>query len=341
MLKGVEDVSWKATTGPMIGKDGGGLGLALGGGAARGLAHVGVLRVLAEHRVPVTHLAGCSAGSVVAAAYLCGTLDELESFVGKLGRMDLARFADITFAGGMLGGERVLEVLQALTRGLRFEDLPLPFAVVAADLNDRTRVVLRSGPLAEALHAAVAVPGLMAPVPWNGRLLADGGLVELLPVRTARELGAGPVVAVDVSSPDIWTRAATGTRLSVQRVRRGWSAGYGKAAGHIPEQARNLTKRLVPRSLSGWNLVRTVLTAFEVTDARLRTEQPGGEPDLLIRPDVAAFHGHQFYRAAEIIEAGRVAAEAAIPLITRLPSATPGASLPPGAAPAVTRLLRP
>lgn len=292
------------------------IGLALGGGAARGLAHIGVLLELQAAGVAVTHVAGCSFGSIVGAAYVCGTLAELEELARSLSRAELIRYADATFSGGVLRGDALLEELRHLTRGLRFEELPVPFAVVATDLETGAPVVLRTGSIAEAVRASMSVPGLFAPAMVEGRALVDGGLVELVPVTALRELRPPRAVAVDVSSQDdVWTRVATRARLSVGGVRRRWRRLRGAATDLVPGRVFTLTAHARPGERA-WGLVRTVLSAFDITEARLQRDASPLEADLVIRPDVRRFHGHQFDRAAEIIAAGRVAARQALPLLT-------------------------
>ncbi|BDG59566.1 patatin-like phospholipase family protein [Caldinitratiruptor microaerophilus] len=294
-----------------------GIGLALGGGAARGLAHIGVLRELQAAGVAVTHVAGCSFGSVVGAAYVCGTLGELEDRIRTLGRAELVRYADATFSGGVLRGDALLDELRHLTRGLHFEDLAVPFAVVATDLESGAPVVLRTGSIAEAVRASVSVPGLFAPAVVGGRALVDGGLVELVPLSALRELRPPRVVAVDVSSQDdVWTRAATRARLSVGGVRSRWRRLSEAATDLVPGRVFTLLAAHARTGEQGWGLVRTVLTAFDITEARLQRGTSHFQADLVIRPDVRRFHGHQFDRAAEIIAAGRAAARQALPVIT-------------------------
>ena len=300
------------------------VGLALGGGAARGLAHIGVLRELQAAGVIVTHVAGCSFGSIVGAAYVCGTLDMLEERVRNLSRAQLVRYADAAFAGGVLRGDALLDELRCLTRGLHFEELPVSFAVLATDLETGAPVVLRRGPIAEAVRASISVPGLFAPAVVDGRALVDGGLVELVPVSVLRELRPPHVVAVDVSSScDVWTRAANRARLCVNGVRARWrrlgEAGLDRVLVRLPA-ARTGHGRSGER---GWGLVRAVLTAFDITEARLQRRAGDTPADVVIRPDVRRFHGHQFDRAAEIIEAGRVAARQALPLLAG-PARVPG-----------------
>ncbi|MDI6871709.1 MAG: patatin-like phospholipase family protein [Bacillota bacterium] len=292
------------------------IGLALGGGAARGLAHLGVLRELEEAGIRISCLAGCSFGSLIAAAYACGTLAEVEDFFLHLNRTDLVHYCDLVFSGGVVGGQVLLAELRRLTRGLHFEDLPRPFAVVATDLETKSRVVLHRGSIAEAVRASMSVPGLLTPATVEGRTLVDGGLVEIVPVGTARLLGASRVAAVDVSSHrDVWTRAATRARRSVRGLQREcrrvataarwlWPLPLPEPETTFPESGR-----------PGWGMVRTVLTAFDITEARLRSTGPEQSADIIIRPRVEQVHGHQFYRAAELVAAGRAAARDSLPLL--------------------------
>jgi NTE family protein len=293
------------------------LGLALGGGAARGLAHIGVLQELEAAGVVVTHVAGCSFGAVVGAAYVCGTLSELEERARAFRRSELIGYADVAFSGGAVRGDVLLGRLQCLTRGLRFEELPVPFAVVATDLETGSPVVLRAGPVAEAVRASMSVPGLLAPAVIDGRVLVDGGLVELVPLTALRELGATRLVAVDVSNQhDLWTQAATRVRLSVRGMRSGYLQLSETAAGLVPERARAFLTAHDRLRRQAWGLVRTVLSALDITESRLPLALPESQADLVIRPDVGRFHGHQFDRAAEIIAAGRVAVRQALPVLT-------------------------
>ncbi|QIA27463.1 NTE family protein rssA [Thermaerobacter sp. PB12/4term] len=308
------------------------VGLALGGGAARGLAHIGVLRELQEAGVVVTHVAGCSFGSIVGAAYVCGTLDLLEERVRNLSRAHLVRYADTVFAGGVLRGDALLDELRCLTRGIHFEELSVSFAVLATDLETGAPVVIRRGPIAEAVRASISIPGLFAPAVVDGRALVDGGLVELVPVNVLRELRPPRVVAVDVSSPyDVWTRAVNRARWSVNGVRAHWrrlgAAGADRLLVRLPA-ARTRQDRSRDR---GWGLVRTVLTAFDITEARLQRHTDEIPADVVICPDVRRFHGHQFDRAAEIIAAGRAAARKALPWLTG-PAPASGSVSSPGKA---------
>lgn len=176
---------------------GNGLILALGGGGARGLAHLGVLQVLRRNKVPLAGLVGTSMGSVVAAVYAAGSdLERLEDFVlafpwRELLDVGLPRF-------GLVDGEKALAALDLLTKGKSFDQLDLPVWVVATDLEAGVPVVLSQGKVAPAVRASISVPGFFAPFcDENGRQLVDGGVVAGVPVEIARGMGR-PVVAVDV-----------------------------------------------------------------------------------------------------------------------------------------------
>lgn len=175
-----------------------GLGLALGGGAVLGAAHLGVLQVLEEHGLRPEVVAGTSVGALVGAGYAAGLeLDVLESLVLGARWRDVGR---LTLAPrlGVLDSRPLEATVSRLGAAPRIEDLPVRFGAVTTDLLTREPVVLAEGPLARALRASIAVPGLFPPVTGQGRILIDGGLAANLPIAAARELGARWVIAVRV-----------------------------------------------------------------------------------------------------------------------------------------------
>lgn len=176
------------------------IGLALSGGAARGNAHVGVLRALAENNIRIDCVAGTSAGSIVGGALASGMpLDEIEEFGRKLRWRDIGR---VTMSRlGIQSNERLEQYLRARLPVCRFEDLQMPFAAVATELKTGAAVVMRDhGDVPFAIRASCAIPGWYVPVTdENGRQLVDGGLVAVIPSTVARALGADIVIAVDVN----------------------------------------------------------------------------------------------------------------------------------------------
>lgn len=180
------------------------IGLALGGGAARGFAHVGVIQVLEESGIRPVLVAGTSAGSLVAALYASGkTGTQLQQIAET---MEEATFADWTlpiFSRGLLRGDALARYVHAQVGGRRIEDLPLPLGIVATDLNSGQGVLFQRGDTATAVRASSAVPAVFQPVRIAGREYVDGGLVSPVPVRYARQMGAELVIAVDISNvPD-------------------------------------------------------------------------------------------------------------------------------------------
>src|SRR5438309_5297570 len=176
------------------------VGLALSGGAARGVAHVGVLRAFEEHAIPIDAIAGASAGSLIGGAYAAGLpVDELEEMARKFRWRHTSRFSFSRL--GLQSNAKMETFLRARLPVTRFEDLKVPFAAIAMDLMKGTPVVFRDeGDLPFAIRASTCIPAIYAPVrDSNGRLLVDGGLVASLPISYARDLGADIVSGVDVN----------------------------------------------------------------------------------------------------------------------------------------------
>jgi NTE family protein len=178
-----------------------GIGLALGGGFARGYAHLGVLQVFEEQGLPISCIAGSSVGSILGAAYASGA--HLQRIIEKCREIrfrDFARWRVSRF--GLASNDRLGSLVQRFFDSRQFEDLPIPTAIVATDLGSGDAVIFKQGSLADAIRASCAFPGLFEPIQIGTRYLADGGLVAPVPTRAARELGAEIVVGVSVGMHD-------------------------------------------------------------------------------------------------------------------------------------------
>ncbi len=171
--------------------------MALGAGLARGLAHIGVLRVLQESGIKVDFISGTSMGAVIAALYACGlNLKLIERLAQRISRRT---WMDITFPRmGLIAGEKLERMLHMLTGRRSFADLSLPLAVVAVDLISGERVVINEGSVSRAVRASCAIPGIFSPVEMGKKLLVDGGVLQRVPASVVREMGADLVIAVDV-----------------------------------------------------------------------------------------------------------------------------------------------
>lgn len=270
------------------------VGLALGGGGARGLAHIGVLNVLEREGIPIDVLAGTSMGGLIAAGYAAGlspTFMEQEALrMGQLWR--LVGLFDLALAGaGLVEGRKIEAYLARHLGEMTFNDLRTPLALMAVDLVTGEEVVLKSGSVIEAVRATISLPGAFAPVRLNDRLLVDGGVLNNLPADVVRQMGADVVIAVDVS-------------IILDRL-----PGLLEAEGHV-----------LPLT-QGPLIIETLRRTIWIMEKRATIQRlQEARPEVLIRPpidnEITIFIG--FHRAAECIAAGEGAATAALPRIRSL-----------------------
>ncbi len=204
--------------------------LVLGGGAARGFAHVGVIRALEQEKIPIDLIVGTSVGSLIGAIYAHDLNSfELEWTAFALERehlFDFAMFAALT-SMGPVKGDKLEEFVRSKVPVENIENLKLPFAAVATDLNRGTRVVLERGSVAKAVRASSAIPGVFNPVEHQGRLLVDGGVVDNIPIAVAREKGADIVIAVDISENVVNFNVTTLVDVVLQSVNIMFSENVG------------------------------------------------------------------------------------------------------------------
>lgn len=191
------------------------VGLALSGGAARGFAHLGVLKVLHDHDIPVDFIAGTSAGSIAGGALASGlSIEEIFEMAKKIGWFSMTGFSYSTM--GLLSNASMGAFVRQHFPVRRFEDLPIPFAAVACDLETGEEVVLKnSGDLATAIRASCAVPGVFVPIDFEGRKLIDGGVVSPVPTKAVKKMGAEIIIAVDVISSGATYWGSPNTLLGV------------------------------------------------------------------------------------------------------------------------------
>ncbi|MBA3633706.1 MAG: patatin-like phospholipase family protein [Acidobacteria bacterium] len=191
------------------------IGLALSGGAARGFAHLGVLKVLAEHNIPIDFIAGTSAGSFAGGALACGVrVEEIIKIGRKVSWFNMTGFS--FSPKGILSSASMGAFINQNFPFKRFEDLPIPFAAVACDLETGEEVILKeAGDLALAIRASCAIPGVFVPIETEGRKLIDGGIVAPVPTKAVKKLGAEIIIAVDVISSGATYWGSPSTLLGV------------------------------------------------------------------------------------------------------------------------------
>lgn len=287
-----------------------GIALALGGGCARGWAHIGVLRALDEAGIEISMIAGTSVGALVGGCYLAGKLDELVEFARSLTKRRIFGLLDITFRGsGLFGGMKLDARLREHLNGMRFEDLPKPFVCVASEINSGHEIWLWKGSLITAMRASYALPGIFEPVQCNGRLLVDGALVNPVPVSVCRAYEQPAVVAVNLSS-DNFGRAAV--------IRH--DAGNG--TGSAPQEPAILTMGQTLAHEARLGITGVMFEAFNIIQDRIsRSRLAGDPPDLSLQPKLSHVGLADFHRAGEAIHLGYEAAMANVEQLKQLQSA--------------------
>ena len=300
------------------------IGLALGGGAARGWSHIGVMRVLERAGIVPDVIAGCSIGAVVGGCYAAGKLDPLEAFAKSLTKRRVMGLLDFHFTGaGLIAGGRLQRLLDQDLTDLRVETLPIRFCTIATELVTGHEIWLTKGALVDAMRASYALPGVFDPVFLRGRWLMDGALVNPIPITAARALGADVVICVNLNS-EVRARGTVIYDASepvedeivaeIEEPRR-W--------GIFPSPRAKSPKRPAP------GMATVMVDAFNITQDRIaRSRLAGDPPDVMVAPKLARMGLFEFHRAEECIELGRQAAERALPDILEM--VRDSATLPQG-----------
>ena len=310
----VEPVAAAPVPGPRI-------GLALGGGSARGWSQIGVIEVLEEAGIHPAVVAGCSIGAVVGGCYAAGQLGLLKGFALSLTRRSVMGLLDLRLRSGLIAGDRLKRRLQRDLADRRIEGLPIRFASVATDLHGGEEVWLTRGCLVEALRASYALPGIFPPVRCGGRLLLDGTLVNPVPVSIARALGADLVICVNLNGDPGACGPREPARMTAEPV--------GAPSPRRPRRwiLRRPGSRVAPEAdvangLATPGMARVMLDAFNITQDRIsRARLAADPPDIAIVPRLSGMGLFEFHRAAEGIALGREAARAALPQIRGLVAA--------------------
>ena len=293
------------------------IGIALGGGAARGWAHIGILRWLREQDISPDVICGTSIGALVGAAAAIDGVDALDAWVRKLTWQDVLSYLDLSFSGGFIHGKRLFRDLESQFPDQNIEEIPRPFGAVATELATGQEIWFREGSMYRALRASVALPGLFTPVRYQDRWLVDGGLVNPVPVSLCRALGAERVIAVDLNA-DLLSRRTTEMHVAASsRLDRAfsriqelpWLTAFGE--GDVEQVPQDAAKAVRNRD-SAPSLVDVIAQSVYIMQVRItRARMAGDPPDVLLAPKLGHIRLLEFHRAAEAIDAGYRCAEAA------------------------------
>ena len=290
------------------------IGLALGGGSARGWAHIGVIRALAEAGIEPEIVCGTSIGALVGAAYVGGELDRLETWVRSLKLQTVVSFLDFSLTGGLIKGEKLIDFFRSHFVDREIHELARPFGAVATDLRRGREVWLREGGVSDAVRASIALPGLFTPVQRDGSWLVDGGLVNPVPVSLCRAMGADTVIAVDLNA-DLLGRHLKPKFAKAKRT-------------HAPSRPETLADSVMARIQTGMSqlginhddgprppaMLDVLASSINIMQVLITRSRLAGEPpDVMVTPQLADLGLMEFHRASTAIDAGRRAVAIALP----------------------------
>ena len=293
------------------------IGVALGSGGARGWAHVGVLQRLQEMKVPVSCVAGTSIGAIMGAAFAANRLAVLEDLTHHL---DWRRAAQLIFEvgfprTGLLTGTRIQQLLQETIGVAKIEELNIPFAAVAANLQNGKEVIFTRGSIVDALRASIAIPGIFVPAQHEGQLLVDGGVTNPLPIDVVESMGADLVIAVDVN-----LQSGTGRpppHAPLPSINPAATHDAAAILAHIGKPrpvhgaVAEAMQRWARRESSGLSIFDVLTRSARISENQITQSQLQlRRPALLIQPAVGDIETLEFQRAIQAIEAGRAAADA-------------------------------
>ncbi len=299
------------------------IGVALGGGAARGWSHIGMLRVLESEGIVPDVLVGTSIGAVVGGCYAAGKLGEIEAFARSLTKRRVMGLLDFRLgASGLIAGERLRALLEKDLGDRRIETLPMRFCTIATEVGTGHEIWLTRGSMVEAIRASYALPGIIDPVRIRNRLLMDGALVNPIPITAARALGADLVLCVNLNG-NLKLRGTT-----IQSIASSEDDEVVDAVIDEPRRwglfgpmwnAGDRSRRRSDRERYGPGIAGIMIDAFNITQDRIsRSRLAGDPPDLMVSPKLAGIGLFEFHRAAEAIALGEEATRRALPDLKEL-----------------------
>ncbi|MBO8130761.1 MAG: patatin-like phospholipase family protein [Candidatus Marinimicrobia bacterium] len=303
------------------------IALVLGSGAARGLAHIGVIKVLEKNKIPIHIVVGTSMGAFVGGYYSAGFSAEL---MGEIALQVDKRFVVKTFTPGLqksgfVNIDRVRDFISNHLNEKEIEQLPISYSAVATDLSDGTEIVLNSGKLVDAILSSIAIPILFTPVKYRERLLVDGGLVNPLPVSVAYENNADIIIAVNaIPNPEKYWKLKNHDRqnilnkflsVSKEQFLKQLNFFNDKEEGETINLKNERSRKIYKQP----NLLKILLQTIIIFETQLQALQLLlWKPDILISPSVEEYSLLEFYRAKDIIKAGEESAIKALTEIERL-----------------------
>ncbi len=291
------------------------IGLALGSGSARGWAHIGIIRALAEQGLRPDIVCGTSIGALVGAAHVAGNLDRLEEWIRSLTRFETASFFELNSSfTGFVNTSRLRKFLEkhVVRADTRIEDLELQYGSVATGLESGREIWFTKGPMLEAVWASISLPGLFPAIRHEGRWLVDGGLVNPVPVSVCRALGADVVIAVNLNGDIVGKHLAKTPKKEKKN-------GMAEAFSNLVKEYAGPLFSFSEEEDEPPGLFDAIAGSVNIAQERItRSRLAGDPPEILLAPKLSHIGLLEFFRAEEAIEEGRKCVQRAMPEIEHL-----------------------
>lgn len=282
----------------------GGIALALGGGIARGWAHIGILRAIDDFGLPISMISGTSIGALVGGSYLAGKMDDLEEFARSLTKANILRYLDFSLRGsGLINGSRLARRMEEHMAEINIEDLTRPFVAVATEIQSGHEVWLNDGPIVPAIRASYALPGIFSPISHGGRQLVDGALVNPVPVSVCRAYEPNLVIAVNLNA-ETFGRATVVRHSHYEHVedQKVQHHGGGDESSWFSFMGNKDMKSQRENRLG---VTSVMVESFNIIQDRIaRARLAGDPPDFTIRPRLKNVGLIEFHKANEAIKLG-------------------------------------
>jgi len=277
------------------------IALVLSGGGARGLAHIGAIEELLKRDYEITSIAGTSMGAVIGAVYAQGKLKEFKDWITSLDQFEVFKLVDFTLSSsGLVKGEKVLNTIKKFMPDTQIEDLPIPYSATAVDIIKHEEVVFTTGSLFDAIRASVAIPTVLTPVKKDGSILVDGGVMNNVPISNIKRTDGDKLVVVHVNAniKPLKPQLDKKEEEKKETTHKKWLANFKDFLSKSKEKEE---------SLGFLSLIDNTLTTGMLRLAQLAIES--GKPDILIETSRDTCGTYDFYKAREVIEVGRMAAQ--------------------------------
>ena len=289
------------------------IGLALGSGAARGWAHIGVIKALEKENIPIHFISGSSVGSYVGAVYSSGGFESLKEFALSMDRKKVLSYIDVVFPrSGLINGKNAKILYSMHTKIMGFDELPIPVKMVATDMDTGEKLILDKGNIPEAIRASCSIPGIFTPVKMGNRWVIDGGLIDPVPVSVVKSMGADFVIAVDLNSGVINRQKKKKKEKNINSDTQRKAVARNEIVNQLFSKYDQAGK-LMKNKLNSWfnqsesspHIINIIGSAIGIMQAQItKNNLEIDRPDVLIQPQLAGVKMFDYDQAEKSINEG-------------------------------------